>query len=336
MPIWMTETGYDSGGSFGTNETVQAARLPRVVMLCLGFGVDKVFVYRESGSRPSRHACSGVLRDDFSEKPSWFTFGTLVRQFRRVQSGAVRLPHDDERIWLLQWNDGGNPLLTAWTVEGSARLGLELGRCTITDAFGARLRVKQTRDVTVTPFPLYIRGMEASAGWQALLKAHDLRQRELKKRRARAVARRKYLYDCGGASRVGTHVLEGLKFRYTPVSAADVWNEERGYGFSEPALSDENRRWIRSKLDGDGCRVRKGLAFRLRVEPGSYRLSVGFSIHGDAGDIVVEGLPDRLVLPLEKKRGFVDTAIVVPNRAILAISHEGYGEIRWVSVLERE
>ena len=84
MPIWMTETGYDSAGPFGTSEAIQAARLPRVVMLCLAFGVDKVFVYRESGSTPSRHACSGLLRNDFSQKPSWFTFGTLVRQFRRV------------------------------------------------------------------------------------------------------------------------------------------------------------------------------------------------------------------------------------------------------------
>ncbi|MBN2473345.1 MAG: hypothetical protein JXB62_01960, partial [Pirellulales bacterium] len=103
MPIWMTETGYDSAGPFGTTETIQAARLPRVVMLCLAFGVDKVFVYRESGSTPSMHACSGLLRDDFTEKPSWFTFGTLVRQFSRVTGGAVRLPHPDENVWLLKW-----------------------------------------------------------------------------------------------------------------------------------------------------------------------------------------------------------------------------------------
>ena len=49
MPIWMTETGYDSAGPFGTTEAIQAARLPRVVMLCLANGVEKVFVYREIG-----------------------------------------------------------------------------------------------------------------------------------------------------------------------------------------------------------------------------------------------------------------------------------------------
>ncbi len=104
MPIWMTETGYDSAGPFGTTEAIQAARLPRVVMLCLANGVEKVFVYRESGSTPSRHACSGVLRNDFSRKPSWYTLGTMIRQLHGVQGGARRLPHPDENVWLLEWD----------------------------------------------------------------------------------------------------------------------------------------------------------------------------------------------------------------------------------------
>jgi len=104
MPIWMTETGYDSAGPFGTTEAIQAARLPRVVMLCLANGIDKVFVYRESGSTPSMHACSGVLRNDFSRKPSWYTFGTLIRQLDGVRGGARRLPHTDENVWLMEWD----------------------------------------------------------------------------------------------------------------------------------------------------------------------------------------------------------------------------------------
>ncbi len=334
MPIWMTETGYDSGGPFGTNEAVQAARLPRVVMLCLAYGVEKVFVYRESGSTPSKHACSGVLRNDFTEKPSWFTFGTLVREFRGVTGGAARLPHPDAKVWLLQWNDRGTPLLTAWTVDGTARLGLDFGPCEITDAFGARIEAQHTGQLTLTPFPLYVRGMDASPAWKTLLEDYEVRQRELKKRRARAAACRKYLYDFGGPGRVGNQLLEGMKFPYTPVAAADVWSEDRGYGFNRPALSDENRRWVRSKLDGDGCRLRDGLRFRFRVEPGAYRLSIGFSAHKHPAQIVVGGLPEPLALPLEEKRGFVHTRVTVTSGTVLAISHHGYGEIRWVSLIE--
>jgi hypothetical protein len=35
IPIWLTETGYDTGGPIGTNERTQSARLPRVVMIAL-------------------------------------------------------------------------------------------------------------------------------------------------------------------------------------------------------------------------------------------------------------------------------------------------------------
>jgi hypothetical protein len=33
MPIWMTETGYDSAGPFGTSESIQAARLQRSMLI---------------------------------------------------------------------------------------------------------------------------------------------------------------------------------------------------------------------------------------------------------------------------------------------------------------
>jgi len=336
MPIWITETGYDSAGPFGTNPTLQAARLPRVVMLCLGFGVDKVLVYRESGSTPSMHACSGVLNNDFTEKPSWFTFGTLVRQFRNVQGGAARLPHANESVWLLKWDDGGKPLLTAWAVEDTARLGIDLGPCEVTDAFGARSVVKHTADLALTPFPLYIRKMDASPAWKSLLKAYDAAQLELKKRRARAVERRKHLYDFGGAGRVGDQLLEGIKFPYLPVKAADVWDEARGYGFNTPAMGDEDRRWVRSKLDGDGCRTRGGIQFRVRVAPGAYRLAIGFRAHKQDAVLRVEGLAKPLPLVLVKKAESVETDVVVAAPATLSVSHDGYGEFRWLRLIEKE
>jgi len=277
-----------------------------------------------------------LLRNDFTEKPSWFTFATLVRQFADVRGGAERLPHPDERVWLLNWNVGGEPLLTAWTVDGNARLGMDLGPCEITDAFGARLEPENTAELELTPFPVYLRNMSTSAGWRKLLEAHKANQDERLKRRERAVACRKYLFDFGPTNRLGTHLLEGVKFRYTPVQAADVWDPVRGYGFNTPALSDENRPWDRSKLDGDGCRMRAGLQFRIRAEPGAYRLAVGFSAHAAEANLLVEGLTDTLTLPVNKKESFAATDLVVANTAILSISHQGYGEIRWLSLVEKE
>jgi len=336
MPIWMTETGYDSAGPFGTTETIQSARLPRVVMLCLAAGVDKVFVYRESGSTPSMHACSGVLRDDFTAKPSWFTFGTLLRQFRHVKGRAVRLPHRDANVWLLKWNEGGKDLLTAWTVDGRAPLGLDLGPCEITDAFGARRKATGTAELEVTPFPVYLRNLSGSDAWRGLLSAYESQQRDRQRRRQRAAACRKYLYDFGTTDRVGTHRMEGIEFPYTPVLAADVWDEAKGYGFDKKALGDENRLWVRSKLDGDGSRTYQGTPFRFRVEAGAYRLAVGFSGHDSDPKLTVTGLAEPLTLPLDKKTSSAEAEIVLAGPAALSVFvATGYAEIRWVRLVEK-
>jgi hypothetical protein len=118
--------------------------------------VEKVFVYRESGSTPSKHACSGLLRNDLSRKPSWYTYGTLIRQFKGVEGGARRLPHPDEKVWLLEWRRRGEPLLTVWTVNGETELGMELGPCRVTDAFGGITDLDATRRLRITPYPQYI------------------------------------------------------------------------------------------------------------------------------------------------------------------------------------
>ena len=336
MPIWMTETGYDSGGPFGTNETIQSARLPRVVMLCLAAGVDKVLVYRESGSTPSMHACSGLLRDDFTEKPSWFTFGAMVRQFRHVKGRALRLPHRDPNVWLLKWNDGGKDLLTAWTVDGRSPLGLDFGRCEVTDAFGARRQAAGTAKLEITPFPLYIRGLSGSKAWAGLLKARDAQQAALKKRRARARACRKVLYDFGTTSRVGTHRMEGINFRYTPVLAADVWDEAKGFGFNKKAMSNDDWPWVRSKLDGDACRTHQGMRFRFRVEPGTYRLAVGFSGHARDVKLTVTGLAEPLTLPRNKKTSSAEADVVVAKPTTLSVFiAKGYAEIHWIRLVEK-
>ncbi|UCG56480.1 MAG: hypothetical protein JSU70_16655 [Phycisphaerales bacterium] len=336
MPIWMTETGYDSAGPFGTTEAIQAARLPRVVMLCLAFGVDKVFVYRESGSTPSMHACSGLLRNDFTEKPSWFTFGTLVRQFKKIKGRAVRLPHEDENVWLLKWNEGRKALLTAWAVEGNARLGLNLGPCEITDAFGATFDSEDTSELEITPLPIYVRDMDDNPGWKTMLADYEVRQLELKGRRDRAVACRKYLYDFGTPDRVGEYILEGIRFPYTPVKAAGVWDRARGYGFNIPAMSDENRQWVRSKLDGDGCRIGGGIQFQFRVEPGAYHLSLGFGPFEDTGVVVIEGLKEPLKMLVSREQGLAEAdLVVIGTAATLTVSHKGYGDIRWLSLVEK-
>jgi len=337
MPIWMTETGYDSAGPFGTTEAIQAARLPRVVMLCLANGVEKVFVYRESGSTPSRHACSGVLRNDFSRKPSWYTLGTLIRQLHDVGGSARRLPHTDENVWLMEWDAGGEPLLTVWTVDGTARLGIDLGACTVSDSFGGVSSLGGTADLQITTYPLYLRDVKTLTPLQRLRAESEQREVAQAARLERIAALRKYLFDFGSTEHVGRNNIEGHRTDYVPVLATAVWDKQRGYGFDKKAFQDDDQSWMGGqKLDRDGTRVRDHV-FRFRVAPGQYDLTIKVVPFSDRGQLTVTGgEAGPLELAVEKKDPVKTLKIKVTGEApVIDIQLDNdYGHFRWISCIE--
>ena len=337
MPIWMTETGYDSAGPFGTTEAIQAARLARVVMLCLANGVDKVFVYRESGSTPSMHACSGVLRNDSSRKPSWYTFGTLIRQLHGVTGGARRLPHPDPNVWLMEWDAGGEPLLTAWTVDGTAAMGLDLGAVTVIDSFGGIRKPRSTADVRITAYPVYLRNFARSEPLQKL--RDELKRRDAAKavRLRRIAALRKYLFDFGSSEQVGRDNIEGHRSDYVAVLASTVWDAARGYGFDKAAFRDEDRLWLKNqKLDRDSSRVRDHL-FKYRVAPGEYDLTMKVVPFSEQGQLTITGVVGGpLTLSVQKKIPVTSVRIrVTGERPVVGIRVENdYGHFTWVRCVE--
>ncbi len=218
-PIWMTETGYDTGGPIGTNERTQAARLPRVVALCLANGVDKVLVYRESGSTPSQHAASGVLRDDLSRRPSWYTYATLIRELQGAKP-EYHLPQKDDNLWLQTWRRDGKTMLMAYCVRGDAKLGVELGKATVTDAFGGVTQVASTRDLALSEFPLYISDMVNDSALEPLARKAKQRDQERKRQRDADAQRTAYLYCFGEPTEPLAVDIGKLAAYYTPVPAS--------------------------------------------------------------------------------------------------------------------
>jgi hypothetical protein len=157
--IWLTETGNDVGGPIGLTERKQAAKLPRVVMITLAKGIDKVFIYRESGSQPSMHAGAGLVRDDGSLRPSWLTMATMIRQLQGIEGKVTRLPHPDPNVWLLKWTHPDRSVVAAWSIGEPVKLDLLdynlLKPKRIIDAFGGEIAV-QTSELNLGEFPVYI------------------------------------------------------------------------------------------------------------------------------------------------------------------------------------
>jgi hypothetical protein len=336
-PIWMTETGYDSAGPFGTTEAIQAARLPRVVMLCLAQNIEKVFVYRESGSTPSMHACSGVLRDDLSRKPAWYTLGTAIRQLHGVRGGARRLPHPNPDVWLMEWDAGAKPLLTAWTVDGTAALGIELGGCAVTDSFGGITTPEKTSSLQVTPYPQYLRDFASSEPLAKLHAEYDKQESVRKARLQQIASLHKYLFDFGSTENVGRCSIEGQQTDYLPVLHTTVWNDERGYGFDKEAMQDDDQPWMGAqKLDRDGTRVRDHV-FRFRVQPGTYDLAMSVVPFGDQRQVIINGVDGGPLSPTVRKKDPVQHLKVKATGAAPVISiqlENDYGHFRWISCIE--
>ncbi|WP_230773183.1 glycoside hydrolase family protein [Roseiconus lacunae] len=156
--IWVTETGNDVGGPIGLSERKQAAKLPRTILLLLARGVDKVFLYRESGSKASQHAGAGLVRDEGTLRPSWFTVATATRQLSGVTGKARRLPHPNPNVWLYQWSTATKTLTVAWALGEPVTIDLRelinLDQSRVIDAFGHPMKVE--RDIQLSEFPIYV------------------------------------------------------------------------------------------------------------------------------------------------------------------------------------
>lgn len=334
MPVWLSETGYDSAGPFGTDERTQAARLPRVVMLALAAGIDKVFVYRESGSTASMHAASGLLRDDGSCKPSFLTYATLIRELDGVTAPAVRLPWPDKHVRLYGWRRGDECLLTAWTIEGEAKLDLNLGRATVTDAFGYRRTEDLAAGLRLSVFPVYIRDCSNVRSLQSLERQAQWQEASRQARRQKLAKAEAYLFKFGGGAENLTLEV-GHECPYVQVLASDAFSEQKGYGFGVgQAIQTEVRPWIASELDGAVCRLDKGQEFRFKVKPGRYRLRFGVSPFADA-EVALDGaVGGRQSLPAAKGESVVETTLDAAD-SVLSLHTAEYALFRWLTVIEQ-
>ena len=331
IPIWLTETGYDTSGPIGTNERTQAARLPRVIMIALHNGFDKVLVYRESGSTPTRHAASGVLRNDFTRRPSWYTYATLIRRLHGATPDAqLRLAADN--AWAYTWNRDGRLLLTAWTVTGTAQLNLELGKATVTDAFGKSRTVNGTADLRLTEFPLYISHF-AGNGELDTLRDRAKAERSARKVRLGELARLKtYLFDFGDNKEPQSTNIGRMR-RFTKVPAERVYSADNGFGFEEkPGEKNEFWHWRRTPIERHAVNT-YATNFRCDVEAGEYQMRL--KVTGPAGsEVTIDTGSRRQTVKIEKDKPIDLT--VDADRGYVRIVNPGRAAYHYLTLVEAE
>lgn len=327
--IWLTEIGNDVGGPMGRSERHQAAKLPRGIMMAMAAGIERVFIYREKGSDPALHAGAGLLRNDGSMRPSWLTVATMIRQLQGFEGRALRLPHPDPKVWLFLWQDGARRVISGWTHGDPAKLGLELGKGVLCDAFGRASAVGATADLTLGYAPSYL----TLAGDSPVLAKLVTEARQRDAAQAAERARRDQLvvrcFDFGPAAHVGMLKGFGLPRRFTAVGKDKLWNDADGYGFTKPAAGDEDMHWVSDALERDGCRVDRDTAFKVRVPAGRHRVRLSATPHGDgAVTASIGGQSGKLT-----KDQHVLEVTVEGGGEPLSLSLDGWGVLRWLTIL---
>ncbi|WP_269537816.1 hypothetical protein [Cerasicoccus fimbriatus] len=276
--IWITETGYDVGGKIGSTLRMQAAKIPRCIMMALAEGIDRVFYYREAGSTPSQHAGAGLVTTDHELRPSWLTMATMIRQLdgAGVNEG-IRLPYPDDNVRLYLWNTNHGLVVSAWAVEGDARVDLDLGTVTLTDAFGYATEKELNGGWAVGEFPVYLSNIKQAPALMALKDKALLAKQQHAQLIAESQKRQAYLFDFGSAAYPGLLRGEGLIRPFTAVTKDTQFQSTTGYGFTQAATRDQDQEKLRKlPLLRDKTFFSPRTEFKLTVKPGKYRVK-GFA-----------------------------------------------------------
>jgi len=334
--IWLTETGFDSGGPRGVSLRTKAAYTPRNIMTILGSGIDKVFVFREMGSNPILYGAAGMLDEDGNPKGAFLTYATLIRVMEGAE-GFRRLPHPNPNVRVYGATKDGEPVIAAWAIEGTERLDIDLGSGQITGPFGHTERGEIGEDFELTIFPNYFEGVDKEKVRDLFLQANKIKKERLESTMRRAQLNAA-LFDFGDEKEIGA-VTVGKVRPFTPVLADTLYSEEQGYGFSEPHDLRENilHGWLRDPLERDGIKIIEGNVFRFDVPPGNYQLSFKIGSLGGDAEVVARGVTgDETKWTVTREAKVVEAQVSVTTGPVEIALPNDYGAFYWISMIEVE
>ncbi|MFW6347549.1 MAG: hypothetical protein ACOC2C_02925, partial [Cyclonatronaceae bacterium] len=352
-PVWLTETGYDTGGEQGISRREQAQRIPRLLQIALGSGMDKVFLYRITGDKPSKYAASGIWDADAIPKPSHFTLATLIHQTDGYDE-VIRLPHPDERVWIYAWRHGGRITLSAWAAgqadeAGPARLHLDLGEAQLTDSFGYSQNINIGADHLLSEFPIYISELSEAAETiilQKIAQAENERQAYFDARNEMADAHAQG-WNIGAEPDEAPAMFDfGRPRPMQPLACTNAAHFDASEISDDKKIEAAERAWLPKPENQTSCRMPGGSAFSMMVSvpDGPFVIETGLrgqrailELSDEDGELLYQKDYDAQMLETaagEALRERVDLPGTESGRLRLRIRFESYGgELHWLRVL---
>lgn len=159
-PVWLTETGYPTMGANSVSEKVQAWYLPRIYLISFACGVDKVFWYNSKASELSnddRECHFGILHKDYSPKPAYYAYKTLVQMCPSKSTRPTLSQKND--VYQAKWKrNNGKRVIGLWTSQGEKTIRIKSrGNFAIYDINGQLAQIKRD-SIVVSQSILYVIG----------------------------------------------------------------------------------------------------------------------------------------------------------------------------------
>jgi hypothetical protein len=251
-----------------------------------------------------------------------------------IEGGALRLAAAEDKSRVYAWSRGGQTMLTAWALEGTAPFPLDLGEASVTDSFGS-LREVDTAALTLNVFPVYIRDAARADSLQQLLAEARKEEERRKAALKQQAALEAHIFDFGSKDKVGGLVIGDLR-KCIPVIAKDTWDEARGYGFApSAALQDDDQAWIGDAMERDSCRLAKGIQFRFRAGAGKYVLRAGVVPFEAKGVLSIGGAAGGPVsVEVTKQKGLAEIEVQAEDRP-LTVEMDGYAALKWIALIRK-
>jgi hypothetical protein len=227
-------------------------------------------------------------------------------------------------------------MLMAYCVKGEAKLGIELGTATVTDAFGGATQIDSTRELALSEFPLYISDMADESALEPLTRAARRREQERKRQRDEDAQRTAYLYSFGEVTEP-LAIDIGRPRYYEPVPASLLYDAARGFGFvGKPAAGNDYRPWLAARVERHAVQMGEGQVFRWDVRPGTYELRVNAAPWGDTADLTLEGAAEgSLKLTFTPGTRETVTRQIRVEGGPLRLRAAGRCLLRWVALVEK-
>ena len=155
--VWFTETGCTTAAKYA-NEDTQARRLPRIFIISMACGMDKVFWYKSRSRELTDDSEDfyGLWHKDYQPKPAYFAYKTLVKM---CPSGSTRpLITRMGDVFVAKWKQPKGTNITAmWTTKRAKTVDLKSFPDTVFDIMGNKVNIQSTA-IAVSPSVIYLLG----------------------------------------------------------------------------------------------------------------------------------------------------------------------------------